>query len=120
MNPDYPSDNSDFDPHTGDPFTGNPYSGNSLESPIHGRLIAEQLRHTIDLLRAEIIQTRTALEHSTRLSDQRLATLERQTADFEQRIRALQESATQFKVLAGLATGGGLLSLLSLIRFIVG
>ena len=83
-------------------------------------LIAEQLRHTVDLLRSELQLLRTTQGHADRLTDQRLALLERQTVDFEQRIRSLQESATQFKLLAGLATGGGLLSLINLIRLMIG
>jgi len=82
-------------------------------------LIAEQISHTIDLLRADISRIQTAQQHADQLADHRLLTLERQVADFEQRIRSLQESATQFKLLSSLAIGGGLLSLISLIRLVL-
>jgi hypothetical protein len=49
----------------------------------------------------------------------RLDTLEHQTADFEKRLRELTESATQFKLLVSLALGGGLLSLLELVRVLL-
>lgn len=83
-------------------------------------LIAEQLHHAIDLLRAEIKAIRTDQQHADQLADHRLQSLERQVADFEQRIRGLQESATQFKLLSSLAIGGGLLSLINLVRAILG
>jgi hypothetical protein len=83
-------------------------------------LIAEQLSHTIDLLRAEIKSIRTDQQHADELANYRLTPLERQVTDFEQRIRSLQESATQFKLLSSLAIGGGLLSFISLIRAILG
>jgi len=81
-------------------------------------LIAAQLRHTVDLLRAEIKRTNTELAHYKDLSEHRLDELEAFKQDHEQRIRRLQESSTQFKVLASLATGGGLLSLINFIRAI--
>ena len=77
------------------------------QTEVEAELIAEQLRHTINLLRAEL-----------KMANHRLNTLERQSQDYEQRLRALTDSATQFKVLAGLATGGGLVSLLALGKII--
>jgi hypothetical protein len=83
-------------------------------------LIAEQLRHTVDLLQADTDRIRTAQEFADKTASHRLDALERQVADFEQRIRSLQEAATQFKLLSSLAIGGGLLSLISLVRTIIG
>ena len=83
-------------------------------------LIAAQLRHTIDLLKAELARNNAALLHYKELSEQRLIELEEARRDHEERLRRLQESATQFKVLAGLATGGGLLSLIALVRMLSG
>jgi len=83
-------------------------------------LIAAQLRHTIDLLKAELARSNAALTHYKELSEQRLSELEAARRDHEERLRRLQESATQFKVLAGLATGGGLLSLIALVRMLSG
>ena len=68
-------------------------------------LIAEQLAHQLDLLRGEL-----------KLAQQRLETLEGRAADYEQRLRNLTDGVTQFRLLAGLATGGGLLSLVGLLR----
>jgi hypothetical protein len=80
------------------------------------RLIAEQLGHTLDLIKAELGTTQTEQEHLTRMSDMRLKTLEGQAADFEKRLRELTESATQFKLLVSLAVGGGMLSMIALVR----
>ncbi len=80
------------------------------------KLIAEQLGHTLDLIRAQLEATRSEQEHLSEMSDLRLKTLESQTADFEKRLRELTESATQFKLLVSLAVGGGLLSLIELLR----
>ena len=50
------------------------------------------------------------------MSALRLETLENKAADFEKRLRELTESATQFKLLVSLAVGGGMLSLIELMR----
>ena len=81
-----------------------------------GRLIAEKLLHMIDLLKAENQQLRDQIEHDRQVADLRLASLERWSVDSEARLRAVSDGVTQFKVLAGLATGGGLLSLIALVR----
>lgn len=91
-----------------------------MPSNVDSALIAAQLRHTIDLLKAEMARTNQQLAHYQALAEQRLGELEEAERDHEQRLRKLQESATQFKVLAGLATGGGLLSLISLLRTLSG
>lgn len=80
------------------------------------QLIAEQLGHTLDLMRSELATTRADQRHSDEMGDMRLRTLECQAADFEKRLRELTESATQFKLLVSLAVGGGLLSLVELVR----
>jgi hypothetical protein len=84
-------------------------------------LIAEQLRHTIDLLRAEIAQLRQVQEHDREMSAHRLRALEEQARDHEARIRAATEGTTQFKMWSGLATGGSwIASAAALIRAWVG
>lgn len=83
------------------------------------RLIAEQLEHTLDLIRAEIATIQAEQAHLSEMSALRLKTLESQAADFEKRLRDLTESATQFKLLVSLAVGGGLLSLIELVRSLV-
>jgi len=82
----------------------------------HDRLIAEQLGHTLDLIKAELAAIRTEQAHLTEMSAMRLKTLEAQAVDFEKRLRELTESATQFKLLVSLAVGGGMLSLVELVR----
>jgi len=80
------------------------------------RLIAEQLGHTLDLIKAELEAIRVEQAHLTEMSSLRLKTLEAQAIDFEKRLRELTESATQFKLLVSLAVGGGMLSLVELVR----
>ncbi len=80
------------------------------------RLIAEQLGHTLDLIKAELSSTRAEHQHDTEINQLRLKNLETQAADFERRLRQLTESATQFKLLVSLAVGGGLLSVIELLR----
>lgn len=85
----------------------------------HNRLITEQLGHTLDLIKAEIASIQAEQAHLTEMSQLRLKTLEDQAKDFEKRLRDLTESATQFKLLVSLAVGGGLLSLVELIRSLI-
>ncbi len=89
---------------------------NSHNEDPSNRLLAEQLEHTLDLIRGELSATRTDLEHFDQMSTIRLKILEEQSADFEKRLRELTESATQFKLLVSLALGGGVLSLVELLR----
>ena len=91
----------------------------SDQEEAQNRLIAEQLGHTLDLIKAELAATRAEQEHVTEMSALRLKTLEMQAADFEKRLRDLTESATQFKLLVSLAVGGGMLSLIELIRNLI-
>jgi hypothetical protein len=80
-------------------------------------LIAEQLRHTIDLLRAELSAVKAEQAHIKAMSDHRLAALEEARKDHETRLRDVTAGVTQFKVWAGLASGGsGLISLAALLR----
>jgi hypothetical protein len=53
------------------------------------------------------------------MSTLRLDALEDQAADFEKRLRELTESATQFKLMVSLAVGGGMLSLIELVRVLL-
>jgi uncharacterized protein involved in exopolysaccharide biosynthesis len=80
------------------------------------RLIAEQLEHTLDLIRAELSATQHEQQHNNEINQLRLKTLEAQAGDYEKRLRELTESATQFRLLVSLALGGGLLSLIELVR----
>lgn len=88
-----------------------------MSTEAEAALIAEQLRHTIDLLRADLAAVQTELEHHKEMTDHRLAQLESAARDHETRIRALTEGVTQFKVWSGLASGGsGLMSAFALLR----
>lgn len=69
-------------------------------------LIAEQLRHTIDLLKAEIAALESELRHTRELAEQRLGLLETARLDHESRLRSLQDGVTSFKVWMSLANGG--------------
>ena len=82
-------------------------------------LISSQLIHTIDLLRAEIKLMNKNLEHYQQLTDQRFNVLEKSASDYEHRLRKLHDIASQFKLLASLATGGGFLSLINLIKQLI-
>jgi HD-like signal output (HDOD) protein len=83
------------------------------------RLIAEQLGHTLDLIKAELAEVRGEQSHIAEVNALRLRTLETQATDFEKRLRELTESATQFKFLVSLAVGGGFLSLVELLRSLI-
>lgn len=78
-------------------------------------LVAAQLTHALDLLKAENTALRTELAHE-RESRTALASI---VSDHETRLRALAESSTKFNFLVALATGGGFLGLITLIRTIV-
>jgi hypothetical protein len=80
-----------------------------------GELIAEQLKHTIDLLNARIDGLASELAHQKELASHRLGSLEDGQKDHETRIRGLQDGVTSFRVWSGLANGGA--SIISLIAF---
>lgn len=72
-------------------------------------LIAEQLLHAVDMVRAEL-----------KMMNHRLEDLEKQAADHESRLRMATDGVTQFKVWSGLAAGGsGILSLIAMIRTLI-
>jgi phage head maturation protease len=84
-------------------------------------LFAEQMRHALDLLRAEVNALRALHEHDMEMCHHRLGSLETSTRDHELRIRADTDGVTQFKMWAGLASGGsGLMALAALIRSFLG
>jgi hypothetical protein len=91
----------------------------SYPDEAQNQLIAEQLGHTLDLIKAELASTRVEQQHLSEMSLLRLKTLEEQAADFEKRLRELTESATQFKLLVSLAVGGGMLSVIELVRSVM-
>jgi len=84
-------------------------------------LLAEQLRHAIDLLKAEQAALETRLEHTTRLAEQQLADLERISADHEQRLRTVSDGVTQLKVTSSLMSGSSsVLSIVAVLRSFLG
>jgi multidrug resistance efflux pump len=84
-------------------------------------LIAEQLRHTIDLLRAEIETLQREQAHQRALIEQRLANLESAADDHENRLRSVTDGVISFKVWSGLASGGSsLVSLAALLKVLGG
>jgi hypothetical protein len=84
---------------------------------VNPELIAEQLRHTIDLLRGEIVTLRGDLAHEKELSGRRLSALEKQGDDHEARLRSVSEGVTQFRMWLGLSSGGSwLASILALVK----
>ena len=71
-------------------------------------LVAEQFSHAVDLLKADL-----------RRQSEQIETLKTGAQDFETRIRDLTTTATQYKLIASLATGGGLLGLISLLKLLI-
>lgn len=91
------------------------------DGDLEGALIASQLKHTVDLLKAEIRRLRDELEHQKDIATRRLNSLEAIGEDHEDRIRAATNGVTQLKVWAGFSTGGSwVVSLIALLRTWVG
>jgi hypothetical protein len=89
-----------------------------MGEPAELELVAEQLRHTLDLIRAEIVAIRTELAHFQELTDHRLGEIERRQQDHEVRIRELRDSAQQSKTTLSLMTGGN--SALAVLAILLG
>ena len=69
-------------------------------------LIAEQLRHTVDLLKAQ-----------NDMLNLRITALEKTKDDHENRIRNLTDGVTSFRVWSGLASGGSsIMSIVALVK----
>ena len=84
-------------------------------------LFAEQMRHALDLLRAEVDALRALHTHDMEMCAHRLTGLETGVRDHELRIRADTDGVTQFKMWAGLASGSsGLMALAALVRSFFG
>ncbi len=84
-------------------------------------LLAEQLRHTIDLLKAELDTLEIRLEHTTRMMEQQLADLEKMAADHEQHLRTVSDGVTQLKVYSSLMSGSSsVLSIAALVKSFFG
>ncbi len=84
-------------------------------------LLTEQLRHANNLLQARIRTLEARLAHQQAMNDQRLGILEAQIRDHETRLRTATEGVTQFKLFAGIASGGsGLMSLVAILKTFLG
>ena len=84
-------------------------------------LLAEQLRHTIDLMKAEVSAVKRQAEYDRELMVHRIQQLEEARKDHESRLRTLQDGATSFKVWSGLASGGSsVMSLAAIIKTFFG
>lgn len=82
-------------------------------------LIAEQIKHTVDMMRAEIAGLRSDIAHIGDIANHRLTNLEKCQDDMESRLRAATDGVTQFKVWSGLSNGfSSLLSIAAFIRTI--
>lgn len=92
------------------------------ESP--ARLIAEQLAHLADKIEARLQRLEAEQAHQRQLNSERdaalradLAALHRLLDDHESRLREATAGVTQFKMFAGLASGGSTVAaLIALIR----
>jgi phosphomevalonate kinase len=73
----------------------------------------EQLEHELEETRAE------RNRYHSQLTDLMLSSLRNDVNDHESRIRSLETVATRSNVLFALATGGGLISIVTLIRTFV-
>jgi len=79
-------------------------------------LIGEQMKHAIDLMRADIRALQAASENRQRMNEHRLSELERICGDHETRLRAVADGVTQFRTWSGLTSGGS--SILAIAAFL--
>ena len=83
------------------------------ESQSQYLLIAEQMKHALDLMRADIDAIRAQVNHNRELGDRRLGSLEKCSDDHEQRIRTATDGVTQFKMYSSLVSGGAFITALA-------
>jgi hypothetical protein len=79
-------------------------------------LIAEQLRHALDMIRFDIAALQKQADHDRQFMEHRIKSLESLLSDQETRIRSATDGVTTFKTWSGLAAGGS--SILAIIAFI--
>ena len=92
-----------------------------MHTDAESELIAQQMKHTIDLLRFEIESLKAEAAHNRQMTDHRLGELEARSDDHETRLRTLQDGVTSFKVWSGLSNAGtSVLSLIALFRTFFG
>ena len=74
--------------------------------PNEAQLLAEQIRHTLDLLAARLDAIDARLTHLEEINHLRLAAVERAQQDHETRLRAAADSVIRLNTLTGLAQAG--------------
>ena len=80
-----------------------------------------QLRHMNSLLHARLDKVESEAGYQLAALEQRVRQLEAAQTDHEQRLRSATEGVTQFKLFAGLASGGSsLMSLVAILRVFLG
>jgi len=87
----------------------------------------DQLARFGERIEARLERIELLLVHHQELDNERqrmlrqvIGDLKGDVEDHEMRLRVVSEAAVQFKVLAALATGGGLLSLVTLLKALLG
>lgn len=70
------------------------------------RLLAEQLRHTLDILNGQIESLQARLVHQGEVTHLRLSSLEQSQADQEARLRAVADSVVRLTTSTSLAQVG--------------
>ena len=84
-------------------------------------LIAEQMHHALDLMRAEIDLLKARQASNLELIDHRLLRLEGQMRDHELRLQEAAQGVTQFKVWSGLTSGSSsILAVAAFLKTVVG
>jgi uncharacterized coiled-coil protein SlyX len=92
-----------------------------VDQVLSAELLESRMKRAEGLLRARIQKLEVQVAHQDELMLQRLARLEEQIGDHEARLRVNTEGVTQFKLFAGLASGGsGIMSLVALIKAFLG
>jgi hypothetical protein len=84
-------------------------------------LIAEQISHALDLMKADLSAIKAEADHRQEFNTFRLKALEDQGHDHETRIRSAHDGVVQFKLFSGLASGGSsILATVALIKAFFG
>lgn len=80
-------------------------------------LLAEQMKHALDILRSDLETLRVQQAHNQKMTDHRLSLAENALLDHEGRLRSNTDGVSQFKLWSGTS---GLLALAALVRSFFG
>ena len=84
-------------------------------------LVAEQIRHAMDLVKGQQDALKAELDHYKQLTNLRLTNLESKDNDMEMRLRTATEGVTQFKLFSGLSSGGSfIMAFVAIIKTFLG